>query len=359
MTGGDQESGRRLPAGTHLAGFSVPASATGVLVIDLDALLRNYAQAARARGAGRMRRRRQGRRLWAGRDAGRRRRFSPPAAGPSSWRRSPRLSALRGAVPDAGDLCARRAVSRQRRGFRGAAAPAGARQHGRDRGMGGVLPRQRQAQLPAAIHIDTGMNRLGLKAGRASRRWRASRTLLKAFPVSLLMSHLACADTPDHPKNAAQRADFAAFAGRTPADAPQPRQFGGRASRRRIPLRSRAPRHRALWRQPVFRPAQSDGAGRPPLWPHRADRRGGARGNHRLWRPARASRAAPATSPSSTGYADGYFRAARLRRTRMRARSPISAIAPCPYLAAFPWILSCSTSPTSRPAWRSAGDSSN
>lgn len=63
---------------------------------------------------------------------------------------------------------------------------------------------------PAAIHIDTGMNRLGLKTDEQC-HLLANRKLMNGFGLSLIMSHLACADTPEHPKNAAQQADFAEF----------------------------------------------------------------------------------------------------------------------------------------------------
>jgi len=69
--------------------------------------------------------------------------------------------------------------------------------------------------LPAAIHVDTGMNRLGLKA--ADRRaLLAAPQMLNGFSLGLIMSHLACADTPDNPKNAAQREDFMPFAAQLP-----------------------------------------------------------------------------------------------------------------------------------------------
>lgn len=56
----------------------------------------------------------------------------------------------------------------------------------------------------AAIHIDTGMNRLGLNFSEAEDI--AQRGL--SFKPSLVMSHLACADMPDHPLNKEQ---FTAF----------------------------------------------------------------------------------------------------------------------------------------------------
>jgi alanine racemase len=51
----------------------------------------------------------------------------------------------------------------------------------------------------AALHIDTGMNRTGLTTEEAVAIAERSRTENHGF--TLLMSHLACADTPDHPLN--------------------------------------------------------------------------------------------------------------------------------------------------------------
>jgi alanine racemase len=60
---------------------------------------------------------------------------------------------------------------------------------------------------PFGIQLDTGMNRLGMEAPE----WAAvSGIVLEAGP-ELLMSHLACADEPDHPMNAAQLAAFHAM----------------------------------------------------------------------------------------------------------------------------------------------------
>jgi alanine racemase len=70
-------------------------------------------------------------------------------------------------------------------------------------------------RLAAAIHIDTGMNRLGLKADE-QRHLLSHPDLLCGFEPSLIMSHLACGDTPDHAKNAAQRTVFADFCAQFP-----------------------------------------------------------------------------------------------------------------------------------------------
>ena len=51
----------------------------------------------------------------------------------------------------------------------------------------------------AAIHVDTGMNRLGLSPDEAVAV--AARVQSGTHGITLLMSHLACAETPDHPMN--------------------------------------------------------------------------------------------------------------------------------------------------------------
>jgi alanine racemase len=58
--------------------------------------------------------------------------------------------------------------------------------------------------LPAAIHVDTGMRRHGIPLAEAAAL--AKRRL--HFAPSLIMSHMACADEPEHLLNARQIADF-------------------------------------------------------------------------------------------------------------------------------------------------------
>jgi alanine racemase len=54
----------------------------------------------------------------------------------------------------------------------------------------------------AAIHVDTGMNRLGMSAEEAIAL--APRLQTENHGFTLLMSHLACAETPNHPLNEKQ-----------------------------------------------------------------------------------------------------------------------------------------------------------
>ena len=62
-------------------------------------------------------------------------------------------------------------------------------------------------RLPAALHIDTGINRLGMSTSDVMQlAQRAS--LFAHFKLALVMSHLACADEPRNAKNEAQRLLF-------------------------------------------------------------------------------------------------------------------------------------------------------
>jgi alanine racemase len=66
---------------------------------------------------------------------------------------------------------------------------------------------QKGRRMACAIHIDTGMNRLGMHSDGA-RALVAAPGRLDGVEVELVMSHLACADDPAHPLNAAQAAAF-------------------------------------------------------------------------------------------------------------------------------------------------------
>ena len=60
---------------------------------------------------------------------------------------------------------------------------------------------------PCDVMVDTGMNRLGLSPEEA----RSG--ILKGMRIATLMSHLACADEPDHPLNAQQLFTFRTLQG--------------------------------------------------------------------------------------------------------------------------------------------------
>lgn len=65
----------------------------------------------------------------------------------------------------------------------------------------------------AALHVDTGMNRLGLPLPDVTQAARA----LDGIAVVLVMSHLACGDDPDSPMNAMQLARFKDALARLPS----------------------------------------------------------------------------------------------------------------------------------------------
>jgi alanine racemase len=70
-------------------------------------------------------------------------------------------------------------------------------------------------RLPAMIHIDTGMSRLGLSAGDLA-RLAEDPALLSGIALRAVVSHLAVAEEPGHAKNAAQLALFRAALPRLP-----------------------------------------------------------------------------------------------------------------------------------------------
>jgi alanine racemase len=70
-----------------------------------------------------------------------------------------------------------------------------------------ALCRARGEKLSAALHIDTGLNRLGLPA-RDARHLAADPTMMAGIKLDLVMSHLASADNPRDPKNRDQLLAF-------------------------------------------------------------------------------------------------------------------------------------------------------
>jgi alanine racemase len=59
----------------------------------------------------------------------------------------------------------------------------------------------------AMLHLDTGMNRLGLRAADVAALVRRS-DVLASLTLDFVLTHLACADEPEHPLNAEQLARF-------------------------------------------------------------------------------------------------------------------------------------------------------
>ncbi|WP_035690592.1 alanine racemase [Azospirillum halopraeferens] len=79
----------------------------------------------------------------------------------------------------------------------------------------GAFARGLEVALPAAVHVDTGMNRLGLGPDELA-VLAATPDRLAGIKVRLWLSHLACADTAT-PMNTAQRNHFRAAVASLPA----------------------------------------------------------------------------------------------------------------------------------------------
>lgn len=78
------------------------------------------------------------------------------------------------------------------------------------------LSRSGPVRPPAALHIDTGLNRLGL-GPRDVDALAADAGTLRTLDIRLVMSHLASADDPSDPKNAIQLETFNRQRRRLPA----------------------------------------------------------------------------------------------------------------------------------------------
>ena len=134
----------------------------------------------------------------------------------------------------------------------------------------------------AAIHIDTGMNRLGLTVTEA--QGIIPRINAGDHGITLVMSHLASAELLNNPANARQLTAFreiaSVFSGVPASLANSSGIFLGAA----IPVRHGAAGLRALRHQSDAGSRQSDAAGRRTEGAHRADPQRRARRYRRLWR---------------------------------------------------------------------------
>ncbi|MGB3645492.1 MAG: alanine racemase [Mesorhizobium sp.] len=71
-------------------------------------------------------------------------------------------------------------------------------------------------RLPTAVQVDSGMARLGLSPAEVE-AVAASADAFDGLDIRLVMSHLACADEPEHPANRAQLAEFERLRAMLPA----------------------------------------------------------------------------------------------------------------------------------------------
>jgi alanine racemase len=77
------------------------------------------------------------------------------------------------------------------------------------------VAKRARRKLPATLQVDSGMARLGLPPEDVD-RLSATPGAFDGIAVRLVMSHLACADEPQHPANEAQLAAFEALRAKLP-----------------------------------------------------------------------------------------------------------------------------------------------
>ena len=70
--------------------------------------------------------------------------------------------------------------------------------------------RNKDVRLPAAVHVDTGINRLGLEYGEAISFFQSAGAF-QDFNLCMVMSHLACGDEPANALNQQQVGKFEAL----------------------------------------------------------------------------------------------------------------------------------------------------
>ncbi len=158
------------------------------------------------------------------------------------------------------------------------------------------------AGRPCGIQLDTGMNRLGMEALEAA----SVAHDIAALTPDLIMSHLACADEPLHPMNAAQLATFNAISFALPAHRKSLSATGG--------ILLGAPFHFSLTRPGIglyggapLTDARPVVALSLPVVQVRDVLPGEAVGYGAAWRATRPSKIATVSS----GYADGILRATK------------------------------------------------
>jgi alanine racemase len=182
--------------------------------------------------------------------------------------------------------------------------------------------------LPAILHIDTGMARLGLDTAELA-RLAEDHGLLAGLDLRYVMTHLACADEPAHPLNATQAVRFAAACARLPPQGRQaPRSFANSSG-----LFLGAGFASDLGRPGCALYGINPTPGQPnpmrqtvtldvPVLQIRAIPAGATVGYGASWQAARPSRIATVAA----GYADGYLRALSGRAVGIIAGRPVPLV---------------------------------
>ena len=187
-----------------------------------------------------------------------------------------------------------------------------------------AVARQHERRLPALLHIDTGMSRLGLDP-RELAALQADHTRLAGIELRYVMTHLVASEDPADPVNRHQAERFAAACAGLP---PAPRSFANSSG---IFLG-------AAWGSELARPGAAlyginPTPGRPnPMQPTmrltarvlavRDINPGDGVGYNATWRAARPSRIATV----GVGYADGWHRSLSGRGSAVFDGTPIPLV---------------------------------
>ena len=170
-----------------------------------------------------------------------------------------------------------------------------------------ALARREGRALPVLLHVDTGMNRLGLDAAGLA-TLAADPPRLAGLELRYLVTHLVAAEMPDDPANAAQLARFAAACAALPQ---APRSFANSSG---LFLDARFAFDLARAGAALYGINPTPGHANPMRVPVRLNARilqvrnvpaGATVGYNATWRAARPSRIATL----GIGYADGWRRA--------------------------------------------------
>ena len=299
-----------------------PDGASAVLTIDLGAIAQNYRRLQREAARQRDRRRGQGERLWPGRRARSRARSGRPAAGSFFVAHGDEGMALRAQLPDARIYVLNGLPGGSREALEAGLIPV---LNTRTRSQRhAALARASGRRLPAALHVDTGMCRLGFS--EAEILSAGPRDCWQPLDLQLVMSHLACADEPANPLNELQRTRFEQLRATAAAGAGEPRQLVRHFSGRGVPLPALPARRRAVRRQSDPGPANPMAPvvtlEAPVLQVHEVDRARHGRLRRDLPDPAGRAGSRPCRSATPTATCARPATARRRASPADRCRSP-------------------------------------
>lgn len=175
---------------------------------------------------------------------------------------------------------------------------------------------------PAALHIDTGMNRLGLSLHDFASLMSAPSRKTLGFPLALVISHFVASEEADHPLNARQMRDFKEARASCPEIPASLANSSGIFLARDAHHDLARPGYALFGGNPTPRrenPMLNVVTLTVPIVQMRVIEKGESVGYNAQWKAP--ERRLIATL--SAGYADGYPRSASVNDERLKAGSPI------------------------------------